>query len=145
MPVPSFILANTEQLHSKIGVMSDRIRTLEEAVQALQLSSSSDPHPLLSSDLLAIKSTLALYSDTQTGSAHEVTHMSSRHESRQRDPRDPSPQHSAEAVQIDSNSGNSREVRAPSLSAYQSLLDTPVFVSRTLRQRETRMTTRSFV
>lgn len=54
-----FVLANTEELHEKITQMSDRIRRLEDGVMAL---SGSDSHPLLSSDLLKIKSIIDLHS-----------------------------------------------------------------------------------
>ncbi|KAF9561087.1 hypothetical protein CPC08DRAFT_447037 [Agrocybe pediades] len=62
-----FILANTEQLHSKIQEMSDRIRSLEEGLQALHERSpdADEPHPLMRADLLAIKSAMGLYSGTQ--------------------------------------------------------------------------------
>ncbi|KAG7088270.1 hypothetical protein E1B28_012284 [Marasmius oreades] len=56
-----FILANTEQLHTKIHEMSERIRRLEDALE----SSTAPHHPLLSSDLLSIKSTMELYGTTQ--------------------------------------------------------------------------------
>lgn len=62
-----FILANTEQLHDKVHEMSDRIRQLEDALQILQCRSSPDPHPLLSPDLLSVKSTMGLYGGTQVG------------------------------------------------------------------------------
>jgi hypothetical protein len=57
-----FILANTEQLHAKIIQMSDRIRQLEDALGALQATCATDPHPLLTQDLLRIKNSLELYS-----------------------------------------------------------------------------------
>jgi hypothetical protein len=63
----SFILANTEQLHAKIMQMSDRIRYLEEALEALQSSCSSQTHPLLRPDLLLIKTSVELYSGPQSG------------------------------------------------------------------------------
>lgn len=63
-----FILANTEQLHEKVHEMSDRIRQLEDALQILQSRSTPEPHPLLSPDLLSVKSTMGLYGGTQVGS-----------------------------------------------------------------------------
>ena len=63
-----FILANTEQLHEKVHDMSDRIRQLEDALQILQSRASPEPHPLLSPDLLTVKSTMGLYGGTQVGS-----------------------------------------------------------------------------
>ncbi|KAG5644901.1 hypothetical protein DXG03_007453 [Asterophora parasitica] len=80
-----FILANTEQLHTKIHEMSERIRQLEEALEGCQcfpgagISPSSpflshqddDPrpitHPLLAPQLLSIKSTMGLYGGSQAG------------------------------------------------------------------------------
>ncbi len=50
-----FILADTEQLHSKIAEMSHRIRQLEDALAIFQSTSSDDRHPLLSDELLKIK------------------------------------------------------------------------------------------
>ncbi|KAJ7502607.1 fungal-specific transcription factor domain-containing protein, partial [Mycena galericulata] len=50
-----FILADTDQLHAKIAEMSQRIRQLEEALAILQGLMSSQRHPLLAQDLLAIK------------------------------------------------------------------------------------------
>ena len=50
--------------------MSDRIRNLEQAVETLQSNVSSQPHPLLASDLLQIKSALGLYGGTQKGMDH---------------------------------------------------------------------------
>ena len=70
--------------------MSDRIKTLEEALRDIHLSASPHPHPLLCPDLLAIKSALALYGDTQTGTAHDDPHAGSQQGSQQRDP---SPMH----------------------------------------------------
>lgn len=51
----SFVLADTEHLHRKIGEMGQRIRQLEDALSILQMNSSSEIHPLLSEELLAIK------------------------------------------------------------------------------------------
>ncbi|KAJ3756343.1 fungal-specific transcription factor domain-containing protein, partial [Lentinula raphanica] len=50
-----FILASTDQLHSKISLMSSRIRALEDALAIFQASVSSERHPLLEDDLLKIK------------------------------------------------------------------------------------------
>lgn len=63
-----FILANTEELHSKIAEMSDRIQQLEDAVATMQPSLSSEPHPLLHPDLLRIKSSAELHRAQMTGS-----------------------------------------------------------------------------
>ncbi|CAL1713138.1 unnamed protein product [Somion occarium] len=56
-----FILANTEQLHEKIKCMSERIRQLEEALQALQSQLSPNKHPLLQQELLSIKKSPELF------------------------------------------------------------------------------------
>ncbi|THH27408.1 hypothetical protein EUX98_g6784 [Antrodiella citrinella] len=50
-----FILADTDQLHRKIGEMSERIRQLEDALAIFQSGVSSDRHPLLRDELLSIK------------------------------------------------------------------------------------------
>ena len=56
-----FVLADTEKLHQKISEMSDRIRQLEDALAIFQSSVSSEPHPLLSRDLMKIKSSIELH------------------------------------------------------------------------------------
>ncbi|KAI0699104.1 fungal-specific transcription factor domain-containing protein [Cytidiella melzeri] len=72
-----FILANTEQLHDKIKLMSDRIRDLESGLQTVQLKVSQDEHPLLRQDLLAIKKSPDLFGIEQqmahNDSAQDVT------------------------------------------------------------------------
>ena len=50
-----FVLADTEQLHRKIADMGQRIRQLEDALTIFQLGASSEIHPLLREELLAIK------------------------------------------------------------------------------------------
>ncbi|KAH9934548.1 uncharacterized protein BXZ73DRAFT_45830, partial [Epithele typhae] len=57
-----FILADTDRLHQKIIDMSDRIRQLEDGLSILQSTVSREPHPLLSKELLKIKSSLELHS-----------------------------------------------------------------------------------
>ncbi|ETW86659.1 hypothetical protein HETIRDRAFT_308468 [Heterobasidion irregulare TC 32-1] len=42
-----YVLANTEELHAKIHVMTVRIRELEVGLAALQATISEEPHPLL--------------------------------------------------------------------------------------------------
>jgi hypothetical protein len=54
------ILANTEQLHQKLEIMSSRIRALEDALQNLHAKISRQIHPLLTPELLMIKSTFGL-------------------------------------------------------------------------------------
>ncbi|KAG5636855.1 hypothetical protein H0H81_006607 [Sphagnurus paluster] len=50
-----FVLADTTQLHVKIGEMGQRIRQLEDALAIFQSGVSSDTHPLLRDELLSIK------------------------------------------------------------------------------------------
>ena len=50
-----FVLADTEHLHRKIAEMGHRIRSLEDALGIFQSGVSSDAHPLLTEELLAIK------------------------------------------------------------------------------------------
>ena len=49
------MLANTEVLHEKIQVLSNRVRQLEDALANLQSERSSEPHPLLAPELLLLK------------------------------------------------------------------------------------------
>jgi hypothetical protein len=56
-----FVLADTEKLHDKINVMSDRIRQLEDALSFLQSTVTRELHPLLAKDLLQIKSIIELH------------------------------------------------------------------------------------
>ena len=56
-----YILANTEKLHEKILQMSERIRELEVALEAMQSNSSLSPHPLLCHERLLIKNHMELY------------------------------------------------------------------------------------
>jgi hypothetical protein len=55
VPFPSFVLANTETLHEKIGDLSNRVRQLEDALAESHSAITHERHPLLSADLLAIK------------------------------------------------------------------------------------------
>ncbi|KIJ16385.1 hypothetical protein PAXINDRAFT_75585 [Paxillus involutus ATCC 200175] len=65
-----FVLADTEKLHEKISLMSDRIRQLEDALAAMQSSvSSGEPHPLLHRELLGIKSIIDLHAAVEGGEA----------------------------------------------------------------------------
>ncbi|KAG6857509.1 hypothetical protein H0H87_002134 [Tephrocybe sp. NHM501043] len=52
---------DTEKLHQKIAVMSDRIRLLEDALAILQSTQTQETHPLLQRDLLKIKSIIELH------------------------------------------------------------------------------------
>ncbi|EIW58718.1 uncharacterized protein TRAVEDRAFT_149071 [Trametes versicolor FP-101664 SS1] len=49
-----FVLANTEVLHDKITILANRVRALEDALQDV----SSQPHPLLTDELRALKKPL---------------------------------------------------------------------------------------
>jgi hypothetical protein len=55
------VLADTEKLHQKINVMSDRIRQLENALSILHSDLTREPHPLLTKELLQIKSIIELH------------------------------------------------------------------------------------
>ena len=71
-----FILANTAQLHSKIQEMSDRIRSLEDALKSLHSEHSGNTdqsHPLMRTELLGIKSTVGLYSGVQANAADSLS------------------------------------------------------------------------
>lgn len=54
-------MAGAEQLHEKIFQLSDRVRQLEDALDCLQSRCSNQPHPLLSPELLRIKTSQELY------------------------------------------------------------------------------------
>ncbi|KAJ7207535.1 fungal-specific transcription factor domain-containing protein, partial [Mycena pura] len=56
IPRSSLVLANTEELHERIEHLCSRIRELEDALRTLQVSVSNEPHPLLRTDLLQLKS-----------------------------------------------------------------------------------------
>jgi hypothetical protein len=73
MPSLRFILANTEQLHEKITILTDRVRDLEEALEAVQKKVSSHPHPLLKPDLLRIKTSEDLYGPNQGPHVHAAS------------------------------------------------------------------------
>ncbi|KAJ4490375.1 hypothetical protein J3R30DRAFT_3278237 [Lentinula aciculospora] len=62
-----FVLADTEKLHAKIELMSDRIRSLEDALTILHSTTGvQEPHPLLDRNLLKIKSSLELHAAIQS-------------------------------------------------------------------------------
>jgi len=50
-----FVLASTQELHEKISELANRVRELEDALRASHHHLSTEPHPLLSEDLLKIK------------------------------------------------------------------------------------------
>lgn len=49
------VLANTEELHTKIERLCSRVRELEDALRLLQKHVSKEQHPLLREELLALK------------------------------------------------------------------------------------------
>lgn len=50
-----FVLASTQELHEKISDMANRVRELEDGLKLSHAKTSSEPHPLLSEELLKIK------------------------------------------------------------------------------------------
>jgi hypothetical protein len=54
----SFVLASTQELHEKITELCTRVRDLEDALRTSHDQSSTEPHPLLSDELLLIKAPL---------------------------------------------------------------------------------------
>lgn len=53
-----FVLASTTELHEKISELSTRVRDLEDSLRSSHSQLSTDPHPLLTEDLLRIKAPL---------------------------------------------------------------------------------------
>ena len=53
-----FVLASTQELHEKITELCSRIRDLEDGLRTAHTKNSSDPHPLLSDDLMRVKAPL---------------------------------------------------------------------------------------
>lgn len=68
----SFILANTEVLHDKIGVLSNRVRQLEDALAETYAPYNNERHPLLSDELLQIKRPLERESRNEMPSPPEA-------------------------------------------------------------------------
>ena len=68
----SFILANTEVLHDKIGTLSNRVRQLEDALAEAYAMYHSERHPLLSDELLQIKRPLERESRNEMPSLPET-------------------------------------------------------------------------
>ncbi len=52
------MLASTQELHEKISELATRVRELEDALRASHQHLSTEPHPLLSEELLKIKAPL---------------------------------------------------------------------------------------
>jgi len=71
-PCRSFILANTEVLHDKIGLLSNRVRQLEDALAEAYAVYNNERHPLLSEDLLQIKRPLERESRNEMPSPPET-------------------------------------------------------------------------
>jgi hypothetical protein len=53
-----FVLASTQELHEKITELCSRVRDLEDGLKTAHAKTSSEPHPLLSDELLRIKAPL---------------------------------------------------------------------------------------
>ncbi|KAI0255791.1 fungal-specific transcription factor domain-containing protein [Lactifluus subvellereus] len=53
-----FVLASTQELHEKITELCSRVRDLEDGLRTSHSQNSSEPHPLLSEELLRIKAPL---------------------------------------------------------------------------------------
>ena len=53
-----FVLASTQELHEKITELCSRIRDLEDALRTSHGQDSTEPHPLLSDELLCVKAPL---------------------------------------------------------------------------------------
>lgn len=62
------MLAATEHLHKRIAKISDRVRTLEDALATLQSKHYDEPHPLLRDDLLSANMT---QDDDEEGAAEK--------------------------------------------------------------------------
>ena len=97
-----FILAGAEQLHEKIFQLSDRVRQLEDALETLQSRCSNQPHPLLSPELLRIKTSQELYGTIMNPSSNSNVPPSSSGTT----PTSSAVDHSA----INSRDGNLREL-----------------------------------
>ncbi|KAH9989851.1 fungal-specific transcription factor domain-containing protein [Russula vinacea] len=67
-----FILANTEVLHDKIGILSNRVRQLEDSLAEAYSMYNSERHPLLSDELLQIKRPLERESRNELPSPPEA-------------------------------------------------------------------------
>lgn len=67
-----FILANTEVLHDKIGILSNRVRQLEDALAEAHAAYNNERHPLLSDELLQIKRPLERESRNEMPSPPEA-------------------------------------------------------------------------
>ena len=50
-----FVLSNTEFLHEKINALASRVRQLEDALEQSHANLSTEPHPLLTAELRALK------------------------------------------------------------------------------------------
>ena len=61
------MLANTEVRHDKITVLANRVRQLEDALQDM----STEPHPLLTEELRAIKRPLERESPEEQAQEHQ--------------------------------------------------------------------------
>lgn len=65
------MLAATEHLHKRIANLTGRIHQLESALATLQSEQSSEPHPLLHDDLVAVHDdAMGLSDDPAAGPPH---------------------------------------------------------------------------
>ena len=53
-----FVLASTTELHEKISQLANRVRDLEDSLRSSHSQITTDPHPLLTEELLRIKAPL---------------------------------------------------------------------------------------
>ncbi|KAI0629186.1 fungal-specific transcription factor domain-containing protein [Trametes polyzona] len=70
----SFVLASTQDLHEKINQLANRVRDLEDALRTSHALHSTDPHPLLSEDLLRIKAPIQRENLINTGATNGGSH-----------------------------------------------------------------------
>lgn len=59
------MLANTEFLHEKINALSSRVRQLEDALEQSHANLSTEPHPLLTAELRALKKPIERGNETE--------------------------------------------------------------------------------
>jgi hypothetical protein len=53
-----FVLASTQELHEKITELCSRVRDLEDGLRTSHSKNSTEPHPLLTDELLRVKAPL---------------------------------------------------------------------------------------
>ncbi|KAF7298747.1 Zn(2)-C6 fungal-type domain-containing protein [Mycena indigotica] len=75
------VLANTEELHDRIEILTSRIRELENGLRALNESCTERPHPLLSAELLQIKHSYTAHHRENLGQSRDSQTASSSSDS----------------------------------------------------------------